>query len=70
MTAILFAPEALDELFEAIEEVLSSWTYPERLNGSDPVCHLHPDTLIALEDAYDRVVDAILAANADPEPAS
>lgn len=59
MTAVLFAPEALSDLFEAIEAVLSSWTYPEHLNSSDPVCFIHPDALIALEDAYDQMMDQL-----------
>lgn len=66
MTAVLFTPEALSELFEAIEEVLATSTYPEHLNGSDPACTVHPDALIALEDAYDQLLDQCSEAEAAP----
>lgn len=68
MTATLFTPDALADLFEAVEEVLSTWTYPDPLiNGSEPVCYLHLDALVALEDAYDRVIDLLVDPTADAE---
>lgn len=51
--------EAFSALFEAIEDVLASVSYPEHLNPSDPVCELHPDALVGLEDAYDQLLDRL-----------
>ena len=50
--------EAFSALFEAIEDVLASVSYPP--NPGDPVCELHPDALNALEDVYDQLVDLLL----------
>lgn len=62
-TALLTTAPALGAafgaLFEAIEDVLASVSYPEHLNPSDPVCELHPDALNALEDVYDQLFDAL-----------
>lgn len=49
--------DALTVLLEAVETILENMRYPERLNPTDPVCHVHPDALVALEEAYDRVMD-------------
>lgn len=52
--------EAFNALFEAIEHVLASVRYPEHLNPSDPVCELHPNTLVCLEDACDQLMDLLI----------
>lgn len=65
MTGILFTPDSLIELLEAIEDLLSDVAWPERFNASDPACTVHPDALIALEDAYDRLMDCILESKPD-----
>lgn len=49
--------DALTALLEAVETILENMRYPERMNPSDPVCHVHPDALVALEEAYDRMMD-------------
>ncbi len=48
---------ALMNLLQAIENVLETMTYPERLSPSDPVCYVHPDAMAALEEAYDQFMD-------------
>ena len=48
---------ALMNLLQAIENVLETMTYPERLSPSDPVCTIHPDAMAALEEAYDQFMD-------------
>lgn len=49
--------DAITVLLEAVETILENFRYPERMNPSDPVCHVHPDALVALEEAYDRFMD-------------
>lgn len=49
--------DALTALLEAVETILENMRYPERLDPADPVCHVHPDALVALEEAYDRMMD-------------
>lgn len=50
--------DALNALLEAVEIILDNVRYPERMNPSDPVCHVHPDAVTALEEAYDQMMDA------------
>jgi len=50
--------DALNALLEAVEIILDNVRYPERMNPSDPVCHVHPDAVVALEEAYDQMMDA------------
>lgn len=49
--------DALTDLLHAVEVVLESWTFPEQMSPSDPVCYVHPDALTALEEAYDQFID-------------
>lgn len=49
--------DALTDLLHAVETVLESWTYPERIDPGAPVCYVHPDALVALEEAYDQMMD-------------
>ena len=53
------AMAALGELILAVESVLESCAWTEPLNGSDPACTVHPDALIAMEDAYDQLIDQL-----------
>jgi hypothetical protein len=49
--------DALTDLLHAVEVLLESWTFPEQMSPSDPVCYVHPDALVALEEAYDQFMD-------------
>lgn len=55
------AATALDELFEAIESLLSGIMPPEVLNGGDPLYALEYREVLALEDAYECLMDAVIA---------
>lgn len=55
--------EHLANLLDAVESLLETWRYPEKMDAGDPVCTVHPDAMVALEEAYDRYIDAVLVAN-------
>lgn len=59
--------EALGALLEAVEQVLEACEYPSVMDRSHPVCHVHPDALAALEDAYDQLMDQLVDSVAFPE---
>lgn len=60
--------EHLANLLDAVESLLETWRYPEKMDAGDPVCYVHPDAMVALEEAYDQYLDAALAATGNVLP--